>query len=138
MDPVTAVGTAETVATGLQLLAKLADKLGGDGLLVVLLAPSGILAVLCMAILIMWWLDGRAHQAQLKAYREDTKLVLDNGDKKHGEVLQMYNNNVLLVETTQDVARDFKQVTVDNQKIMMQVAQALTRICDMTGAKGLS
>ena len=74
-------------------------------------------------ILILWFLNERSREKMLQAYREDTDTALERYGEDMRETRRMYENNVKLVESYEDLAKDLKDVVILN-------TQAMTRLND--------
>ena len=65
-------------------------------------------------VLVMWWMDSNRIRKILDSYKEDM-----------GEMRQMYKNNVHLVESNEDLAKDLKDVVIMNTQAWQKSLDAI-------------
>lgn len=71
------------------------------------LGPFGLL-------LVLWWLDTKNLRALVESHRAEVAKILEQYKDSHSEVRKMYENNVVLVEQTQSLAKSLKDLVVLN------------------------
>lgn len=75
-------------------------------------------------IFLVWWLDQKSQRTMLRAYREDTTLILKKYKEDMENQRQMYESNAALVKSYEGLAGSLKDVVILN-------TQAITRQCDL-------
>lgn len=74
-------------------------------------------------ILIIWWVNERSRERMLQQYRGDMDKTLDQYAEDMRETRRMYESNVKLVKSYEELAKDLKDVVILN-------TQAMTRLKD--------
>lgn len=86
-----------------------------------------------LAVLFIWWIDRRdiakilkQNLDQLTTYREDTQKILKQFEEYLKRVVDMYQGNVQLVKSYDEVARNFREVVIANSTICANLNNAIT------------
>lgn len=81
-------------------------------------------------MLVLWYWDSRRQDARAAKAEENMRTQVAKADENMREMRHMYENNVRLVETTQEIARTTQDMATAQQSLIAMVTQQVTRLCE--------
>lgn len=72
-------------------------------------------------VVVMWFFDLRQMRKMASSYRDDVKDILSEHKKYMTEIRQMYENNVVLVDNYESMAKDQKDIIIMNTQSLTQL-----------------
>ncbi len=89
--------------------------------LVEFLTPLGLPGIL----LAVWYLNERSRSSLLETYRQDQQALIQKYGEDVKEVRAMYERNVSLVQSYEELAKDLKDVVIMNTQAMTKALDSI-------------
>ncbi len=117
--------------TSVLALLKVLAAIGPSNLMVLIVLPGGLALMLSVCFLVLYM--RRTDKLMLRTdtlvnqYRDDTRIALQQAREHQSELREMYENNVLLVEQTQNIATSLQTTVVRNTEALTRLAVEISQ-----------